>query len=138
MLRKSIFLHDLGKCDVPNTLINKPTPLSESEWELMRNHPSRGNKLLSQANQLTKECGLIVMQHHEREDGSGYPFGKRGDEIHLYGRICTVADVYDALTSTRAYKKKLPPFEALKIMKDEMIHHFHQDIFNEFVQIFHG
>lgn len=135
-LGAGFFLHDLGKCDVPNTLLNKRTTLSDSEWELMRNHPSRGNQLLSDADQLTTECGLIVMQHHEREDGTGYPFGKIGDEIHLYGRICTIADVYDALTSTRAYKKKLPPFEALKIMKEEMIHHFHPELFAEFVQIF--
>lgn len=135
-LGAGFFLHDLGKCDVPITLLNKSSPLSENEWETMRKHPSRGNQLLSDADQLTMECGLIVMQHHEREDGTGYPFGKIGDEIHLYGRICTIADVYDALTSTRAYKKKLPPFEALKVMKDEMIQHFHPELFAEFVQIF--
>lgn len=136
-LGAGFFLHDLGKCDVPDTLINKPSPLTENEWETMRKHPQKGNQLLSDANQLSKECGLIVMQHHEREDGSGYPFGKKGDEIHLYGRICTIADVYDALTSTRAYKIKLPPFTALRVMKEEMIHHFHKDLFGEFVQIFH-
>ncbi len=136
-LGAGFFLHDLGKCDVPNSLINKAAPLNEVEWETMRNHPARGNQLLMEANQLSIECGLIVMQHHEREDGSGYPFGKLGDEIHIYGRICTIADVYDALTSTRAYKKKMAPFEALKVMKEEMLHHFHPELFGEFVQLFH-
>ncbi|MFB0517461.1 MAG: HD-GYP domain-containing protein [Candidatus Neomarinimicrobiota bacterium] len=135
-LGAGFFLHDLGKCDVPQELINKAGRLSDEEWELMRNHPRRGNKILSETNQLTKECGVIVMQHHEREDGTGYPFGLKKDEIHNYARICSIADVFDALTSTRAYKKKVPTFEALRIMKEEMIHHFYRDIFKEFVLLF--
>ena len=135
-LGAGFFLHDLGKCDVPSQLINKPDKLSPQEWEMMRNHPIIGQKLLEEANQLSHECGLIVMQHHEREDGTGYPYGLLEDDIHLYGRICSIADVYDALTSTRAYKKKLPPFEALRIMKEEMLHHFNKSLFTEFVQIF--
>ena len=135
-LGAGFFLHDLGKCDVPSQLINKPEKLSPQEWEMMRNHPIIGQQLLEKANQLSHECGLIVMQHHEREDGSGYPYGLLDDDIHLYGRICSIADVYDALTSTRAYKKKLPPFEALRIMKEEMFHHFNKNLFAEFVQLF--
>ncbi len=135
-LGAGFFLHDLGKCDIPAQLINKPDRLTPDEWQLMRDHPSRGYKLLAEANQLTWECHAIVMQHHEREDGTGYPFGLKQDEIHLYGRICSIADVYDALTSTRAYKKKLPPFEALNVMKDEMIHHLNRDLFNIFVKLF--
>jgi HD-GYP domain-containing protein (c-di-GMP phosphodiesterase class II) len=76
------------------------------------------------------------MQHHEREDGSGYPYHLRGDEIHLYGRICSISDVFDALTSERPYKVKLPSFEALQLMKKEMLHHFHKDIFDTFVLLF--
>lgn len=135
-LGAGFFLHDLGKCDVPLQLINKAGRLSDEEWQVMRNHPRRGNKLLSEADQLTKECGVIVMQHHEREDGSGYPFGLSKDEIHLYARICSIADVFDALTSTRAYKKKLPTFDALAIMREEMLHHFNQELFKQFVLIF--
>ena len=135
-LGAGFFLHDLGKCDVPVSLINKPDILSPEEWKLMREHPSKGNKLLSDTHNLSKETGVIIMQHHEREDGSGYPFGLTGHEIHFYGRICSIADVYDALTSTRAYKKKLPPFEALRIMKNEMIHHFHKDLFGVFLTLF--
>ncbi len=135
-LGAGFFLHDLGKCDIPHDLINKPGRLTDEEWDLMRNHPQRGNKILVDTDQLTKECGFIVMQHHEREDGSGYPFGLSKDEIHLYARICSIADVFDALTSTRAYKNKVPTYEALRIMKEEMIHFFNRDIFNEFVLIF--
>ncbi len=135
-LGAGFFLHDLGKCDVPAQLINKPDRLTPDEWQLMRDHPARGNQLLADANQLTEECGVIVMQHHEREDGSGYPLRLGEDEIHLYGRICSIADVYDALTSTRAYKKKLPPFDALEVMKNEMLHHFNRELFNNFVTLF--
>lgn len=135
-LGAGFFLHDLGKCDVPVTLINKPDILSPEEWKLMHEHPVKGNRLLSDTNTLSKETGIIIMQHHEREDGSGYPFGLKGHEIHFYGRICSIADVYDALTSTRAYKKKLPRIEALWVMKNEMIHHFHKDLFGVFLTLF--
>ena len=135
-LGAGFFLHDLGKCDVPADLINKPDRLTPDEWQVMRDHPSKGNKLLADAKQLTRECGVIVMQHHEREDGSGYPLRLSHDEIHLYGRICSIADVYDALTSTRAYKKKLPPFDALAVMKNEMFHHFNRELFGSFVTLF--
>jgi len=135
-LGAGFFLHDLGKCDVPLTLLNKPDILSPEEWKIMREHPLRGNRLLSANNALSKETGIVVMQHHEREDGSGYPYGLRGEEIHVYGRICAISDVYDALTSTRAYKKKLPSMQALKVMKDEMVNHFNHDLFNIFVSLF--
>ncbi len=135
-LGAGFFLHDLGKCDVPAHLINKPDRLTQEEWLLMRNHPSRGKTILSEANQLSQECGVIVMQHHERDDGNGYPLGLKKDEIHLYGRICSIADVYDALTSTRAYKEKLPPFRALETMKTEMLHHFNRELFGNFVTLF--
>ncbi len=134
-LGAGFFLHDLGKCDIPHDLINKPGKLSDEEWDLMRHHPQRGNRILIDTDQLSKECGIIVMQHHEREDGSGYPFRLSKDEIHPYARICSIADVYDALTSTRAYKHKVPPYEALRIMKEEMIHFFNREMFKEFVLI---
>lgn len=135
-LGAGFFLHDLGKCDVPAYLINKPGKLSDSEWVIMRKHPTYGQRVLAEADQLTPECGVIVMQHHEREDGSGYPFGRKGHHIHDYARICTLADVYDALTSTRSYKKNVSPDEALRIMKEEMHNFFSQDLFDEFVQLF--
>ncbi len=135
-LGAGFFLHDLGKCDAPHDLINKPGELTDEEWDLMRNHPQKGNRILVDTNQITKECGIIVMQHHEREDGSGYPFGLSKNEIHPYARICSITDVYDALTSTRAYKQKVSPYEALRIMKEEMGHFFNREMFNEFVLIF--
>lgn len=130
------FLHDVGKVEINPSIITKPGRLTDEEMQEMRRHPSLGFKLLHEARQLTEESKIIVLQHHERVDGTGYPKGLRGGDIHIYGRICSIADVYDALTSDRPYRRKLPPFEALKIMHDEMIHHFQKDLFLEFIKMF--
>jgi HD-GYP domain-containing protein (c-di-GMP phosphodiesterase class II) len=135
-LGAAFFLHDLGKVNVPDRVINKPGRLNEKEMEIMRDHPLDGYQILSDTDQLSPECKIIVMQHHERDDGSGYPLGLHGDEIHVYGRICSIADVFDALTSKRPYKKPMSLFDALLLMKGEMKNHFHPEIFSEFVQLF--
>lgn len=127
------FLHDLGKVRIDQAIINKPGRLTDEEMAVMRNHPVFGFKLLHDARQLTSECRTIVLQHHERYDGTGYPKQLRGEEIHLYGRICALADVFDALTSNRPYRKKMGPFDALILMKREMINHFQKDLYEKFV-----
>jgi HD-GYP domain-containing protein (c-di-GMP phosphodiesterase class II) len=95
----------------------------------MRIHPYQSYKILEEADQLSEECRIIALQHHEREDGRGYPRCLCGEQIHVYGRIGSIADVYDALTAERSYKPKLSPFEALQVMKEEMINHFQRDLF---------
>ena len=135
-LGAGFFLHDLGKVEVDESIINKPGKLTEEEMNQMRRHPHMGYKILYETNQLSHECKKIVLQHHERFDGKGYPNGLEGDDIHLYGRICSIADVFDALTSERSYRQKLDPFAALKLMKEEMINHFHRDLFEQFVLLF--
>lgn len=134
-LGAGFFLHDLGKVQIDLAIINKPGRLSTDEMTVMRNHPAIGFKLLSDAHQLSEECKTIVFQHHERYDGTGYPKQLRGEEIHLYGKICALADVYDALTSNRPYRKGMPPFDALVLMKKEMINHFQKDLFEKFVKM---
>jgi HD-GYP domain-containing protein (c-di-GMP phosphodiesterase class II) len=135
-LGAGFFLHDLGKVQVDTAIINKPGRLTEEEMNVMKRHPDMGYKVLHETNQLTPECEKIVLQHHERYDGRGYPLGLKGDDIHLYGKICSIADVFDALTSDRPYRQKLEPFNAMKIMKEEMIDHFHRDLFEQFVLLF--
>ena len=135
-LGAGFFLHDLGKVYIDESIINKPGKLSEDEMQEMRRHPSMGFKLLNETKQINEENRMVVLQHHERANGMGYPQKLRGEEIHIYGRICSVADVFDALISKRPYKKKLESFEALKIMKEEMIVHFHKEIFDKFVLLF--
>lgn len=135
-LGAGFFLHDLGKCEVPSDLINKPGKLTATEWEQMRMHPTYGERILATTETLSETIRPIVIQHHEREDGSGYPFGRKGQHIHEFARICTIADVYDALTSQRSYKKALSPMDALRVMKEEMISHFNQELFGHFVKLF--
>lgn len=135
-LGAGFFLHDLGKVHVPSAILNKPGRLTDDEQKIIQLHPQQGYKILSETNQLSEECKIIVLQHHEREDGTGYPYGLRGAEIHIYGRICSIADVFEALTSERPYRKKLPVFKALKIMKEEMMAHFHKELFENFVLLF--
>jgi HD-GYP domain-containing protein (c-di-GMP phosphodiesterase class II) len=135
-LGAGFFLHDLGKVRVPNEIINKPGRLTEEEMRVMRTHPYQGYKILEQAGALTEECRVIVMQHHENNDGSGYPRRLKGDEIHLYGHICGIADVYDALTAERSYKQAMKPFDALRLMKEQMRHRFDEQLFQSFVRMF--
>ncbi|WP_130470690.1 HD-GYP domain-containing protein [Candidatus Magnetaquicoccus inordinatus] len=135
-LGAGFFLHDLGKIRVPLEILNKPGRLDEHEMRRMRIHPFQSFKILQETSQLSEECRIIAMQHHERDDGTGYPLRLRGEEIHVYGRICCIADVYDALTAKRSYKEAMTPFQALSIMRNEMLHHFHKEIFQDFVMLF--
>jgi HD-GYP domain-containing protein (c-di-GMP phosphodiesterase class II) len=135
-LGAGFFLHDLGKVGIDNNIINKPGKLDDEEMREMRRHPPLGFKLLHDTRQLTDESKTIVLQHHERVDGTGYPKGLRGNDIHIYARICAIADVYDALTSDRPYRNKMAPFDALKLMREQMMHHFQRDLFEQFVLLF--
>ncbi|MBF0419799.1 MAG: HD-GYP domain-containing protein [Magnetococcales bacterium] len=130
------FLHDLGKVKVDPAILNKPGRLDDWEMKRMRIHPYQSYRILMDTSQLSEECAIIAMQHHEREDGTGYPLRLKGKEIHEYGKIGCIADVYDALTAKRSYKEGMPPFKALQIMKEEMIHHFEKEIFQNFVLLF--
>ena len=135
-LAAGFFLHDLGKIKVDAEIINKPAKLSEMEMRRMRIHPYQGYKILRDADALSEECRTIVMEHHEMYDGSGYPKRISGDQIHIYGRICCIADVFDALTAERSYKKAMKPFDALTLMRDKMPNHFDKQLFAAFVGLF--
>jgi HD-GYP domain-containing protein (c-di-GMP phosphodiesterase class II) len=135
-LGAGFFLHDLGKVKVDINIINKPSILTDEEMAEMRRHPQYGYEILSETHQQTDECKKIVLQHHERDNGRGYPLGLAGEEIHLYGRICSLADVYDALNSERPYRHGIKPYQALNVMKEEMLDHFHKELFEKFVMIF--
>lgn len=137
-LGAGFFLHDLGKVRVDPAIINKRGRLAKDEMEQMRKHPLFGYQILKGNKQLSEEIGHIVMHHHERVDGKGYPQGLARDEIHIYARICSIADVYDALTSKRSYKKSLKPFNALVVMRNEMLGHIQKDIFEHLVLMLHG
>lgn len=135
-LGAGFFLHDLGKVNVDPAIINKPGRLTDDEMNQMRTHPYQGYKILKDANELSEECEYIVLQHHERYDGTGYPKRLKGDEAHIYGRICCLADVFDALTAERSYKKAMTKFEALKLMRDEMHSFFSRELLEPFILLF--
>ena len=135
-LGAGFFLHDIGKVRIDPDILNKKGQLSEHEFNKVKTHTTQGHNILSETNQLSEESKIIVLQHHERHDGSGYPRGLSGNRIHLYSKICCIADVYDALISKRPYKEPMTPFAALKLMKKEMLDHFEKDIFREFVLLF--
>ena len=99
-------LHDIGKIGVPDSVLLKQGKLDDSEWEIMKNHPEIGANILKKSSSL-KELAEIVLFHHERFDGKGYPMGKIGTEIPLGSRIIAICDSIDAMTSNRCYRKSL-------------------------------
>jgi len=109
-------MHDLGKIRVPLEILNKPESLSEEEWHLIRKHSLWSAELMAERISEEGESVLIALQHHERLDGSGYPYGLSGEEIHFLSRICACADVYDALTVDRPYRKRFSYAEALEYL----------------------
>jgi HD-GYP domain-containing protein (c-di-GMP phosphodiesterase class II) len=96
-------LHDVGKIAVDSRILNKPGPLTASEWEIMREHPIVGADLLTEIPFLEKSSGLVLC-HHERFDGKGYPNGNKGEDIPLGARLIAVADAFDTMTTDRAYR----------------------------------
>jgi len=107
-------LHDIGKVRVPNEILNKPGPLSEKEFEIMKQHVKYGDCILRQTTNIEEDAICVTAHHHERLDGTGYPDGLKGDEISLFGQIAAIVDIYDALTSERCYKNAMAPTEALR------------------------
>ena len=99
-------LHDIGKIGVPDAVLQKQGKLTEDEWQQMKKHPEYGANILKKSHRLS-ELSEIVLMHHERFDGKGYPFGKSGDEIPLGARIIAICDSIDAMTSNRCYRKSL-------------------------------
>ncbi len=101
-------LHDLGKQKVPIEILDAPRKLTPNEFKIMQNHPSYAIEMLKQGSEISTDILAAVAQHHERCNGTGYPLGLNADEIHPYASVISLADVYDALTSERVYKKAMP------------------------------
>ena len=132
-LSMSFFLHDIGMTKVPSTILNKEEPLTGSEWETIRKHPLWGQDRLRKANYESNEATEIILYHHERCDGNGYPFKKTGSEIPVYAKICAIADTFESLTTGRPFRSPKSPFEALRIMQVEMAREFDPELFRAFI-----
>lgn len=127
-------MHDIGKIGIPDAILLKPGKLDADEWEIMKRHASIGAKILSGGSSKFLAVGAtIAASHHEKWDGTGYPQGLSGEAIPLYGRICALADVFDALTTRRPYKEAFSNEKALGIMKEGRGRHFDPTLYDVFM-----
>jgi len=118
-------MHDIGKIAIPDAILTKPGKLTPEEWKIVKTHPERGYEILEHSSLIVMSISAIIaLTHHERWDGSGYPKGLKGTDIHLYGRITAIADVFDALGSERCYKKAWPLDKIISLFKRETGKHF--------------
>jgi len=137
----SVRLHDLGKISIPDSILNKPGPLTEDEFTTMKTHSQAGERIIDKAIHLTGDADflhnakMIAAYHHECWDGSGYPYGLKGTEIPLQGRLMAIIDVYDALVSERPYKEAFSHEEALKVISNGSGRHFDPYIVKAFIDI---
>ncbi|MHB8058646.1 MAG: HD domain-containing phosphohydrolase [Desulfuromonadaceae bacterium] len=134
-IRFASTLHDVGKIGIPDRILLKPGKLDETEFNIMKMHTTIGGKILSEADRYPViDAGrIIALQHHEKWDGSGYPAGIKGKEIHVFARIVSIVDVFDALSSERPYKKAFPLNKTISIMEDGRGAFFDPDLLDLFL-----
>ncbi|GAB5605769.1 hypothetical protein TK5_18490 [Sideroxyarcus sp. TK5] len=131
------FLHDVGKIGIPDQILLKPGRLTAEEFEIMKTHVAHGSEIIQDSNWL-KRARDVVLFHHEKFDGSGYPHGIHGKNIPLAARLFAVADVFDALMSRRPYKEPMSLEEALKVLQEGAGKHFDPDVVSAFESIAHA
>lgn len=128
-------MHDIGKLTVPAEILHKPGRYSEEDFEIMKKHASNGYELLRYSDRkLIKAAAIIAHEHHEKWNGNGYPQGLQGDEIHIYGRIIALADVFDALTHSRRYKKAWEMEEVVNYIKERRGSQFDPELVDIFIE----
>ncbi|KFL34957.1 response regulator receiver protein [Sulfurospirillum sp. SCADC] len=127
-------MHDIGKVGIPDSILQKPGPLSDEEWEIMRTHAMLGYTILQNSTRpLLQAAAIIAKEHHEKYDGTGYPLNLKGRDIHLYARIVAVADVFDALSHDRCYKKAWEDAAVFEFFEHERGKHFDPQIVDLFL-----
>ncbi|KOF56168.1 hypothetical protein AGR56_04480 [Clostridium sp. DMHC 10] len=138
LIRMASPMHDVGKLAIPDSILNKPAKLTKEEFEIMKTHSRIGYEMLKKSNKrLMKSASIIALEHHEKYNGTGYPYGLSGEDIHLYGRITAVADVFDALGSDRVYKKAWELSKIINYFKEESGQHFDPKIVKIFFKSLH-
>ena len=127
-------MHDIGKVGIPDAILNAPRKLSKEEFEIMKTHAQLGYNMLKHSDKtILKAAAIVAGEHHEKWDGSGYPNAKKGENIHIYGRITAVADVFDALGSERIYKKAWKIDKILTLFEEEKGRHFDPKLVDLFI-----
>lgn len=135
MLHMASPMHDIGKVGIPDSILHKPEKLDDNEWKIMKTHVDKGYEMLKHSNRpLMKMAAIVASQHHEKYDGSGYPFGLIAEDIHIYGRITALADVYDALASNRVYKKAWEESSVVQHIKEQKGKHFDPKLVDVFFE----
>ncbi|MEW5920934.1 MAG: HD-GYP domain-containing protein [Bacillota bacterium] len=133
MLATGCLLHDLGYVVVPREILEKKQALDQDEFELIKNHPLFGFELFKHSSLFTDRAGAVIYQHHERQNGGGYPRGLAGDDINILAQIAAIADIYDALTSTRPYRRAYQPHQAVEMFTAWGEEYFNLEILRTFL-----
>ncbi|MBF0499387.1 MAG: HD-GYP domain-containing protein [Candidatus Riflebacteria bacterium] len=129
-------MHDVGKLKVSLSILNKDGKLTDAEFNEMKQHPTMGYEILCKSGDISEQARLVCLQHHEKFQGRGYPKGIKGEEISLFARICSVADVYDALTTDRPYRTAMAPYDAVKIIMSGVDSQFDPAVLTAFMRRF--
>lgn len=127
-------LHDIGKIKIPEEILKKPGRLTTEEYETVVKHAAFGYEIVKKIPRFPRRAALVINQHHERINGSGYPQKLKGEQIDLFARIAAIADVYDAITADRVYQKGILPSEAIRVLKGLGSFHFDLDVLSHFVK----
>lgn len=128
-------LHDIGKIMIPEEILKKNSSLTDSEYELIKQHSELGYEILCRIPDVSQGAARVALSHHERVDGRGYPNGNIGGEIHIYSKIVAIADVFDALTSDRIYRKKISNVQAIEYLSGIAKHTFDNNVLLSFLKI---
>jgi putative two-component system response regulator len=135
LIYQAAAMHDIGKIGIPDRLLEKNGPLDADEWAIMRRHPEIGARIIGiHDNPLLRMAHAVALTHHEKWAGNGYPMGLKGTDIPLEGRIVAIADVFDALTSVRPYKKAWPMDKAIALLESERGQHFDPELVPHFLE----
>lgn len=135
ILRLASPMHDIGKVGIPDSILNKPGKLTAQEYETMKEHAQIGYELLKNSTRdILKASAIVAYEHHEKWDGSGYPRGLSGEDIHIYGRITAICDVFDALAHERPYKKAWELDRIIALFKEERAKHFDPTLIDLFLE----
>ena len=130
-------LHDVGKTRIPEPILHKKGALTPDEWKLVEKHPQWGFEIILETDLIPHESHYPILQHHERECGSGYPHGLKAGEIHPYGKIVAIADAFDAMTTQRVYRHAVDSFPALKEMHEDR-NAFDKELLDQFTRMMGG
>ncbi|MFK5984894.1 MAG: HD domain-containing protein [Pseudomonadota bacterium] len=133
LLKMASPMHDIGKVAIPDAILNKPGCLNKDEFEIMKTHAQLGYEMLNHSQRpILKAAAIVACEHHEKYDGTGYPRGLKGQDIHIFGRITAIADVFDALGSDRVYKKAWGDKQIFELFKQQRGVHFDPQLMDLF------